>query len=36
MRVSMMIMFGMMLSTMVLLLKRRKRNELRVYEYEMI
>ena len=35
-RVSMMmalIVFGMMLSTMVLLVKRRKRNELRVYDY---
>ena len=27
------IVFGMMLTTMVLLMKRRKRNELRVYDY---
>ena len=27
------IVFGMLLTTMVLLMKRRKRNELRVYDY---
>lgn len=39
MRVSVMmvlIVISMIAGTMVLLMKRRKRNELRVYEYEMI